>query len=164
MLAAWFRCCCRCQCRWTSAFALLLSLSFWSSFSIWLSLSLSLALALTKRTLEDANPVNSVQLFQQKMEPSTGHRAPSTGTGHQANPGKCKPCQSVQLFIQKIVSLRMEAPRATGSYVKSHMEAPYYSEASRSGRLGPLKCDTVVVCALLLFRSLAFWPPRAAQV
>ena len=37
-------------------------------------------------------------------------------------------------------------------------------EASRSGRLGALKCDTVVVCALLLLGSLALWPPRDAQV
>ena len=64
------------------------------------------------------------------------------------------------------------------SVILSSFAHSYSSEASRSGRLGPLKCDTVVVCgrlgplmcetvvvsALLLLRSLACWPPRAAQV
>ena len=46
------------------------------------------------------------------------HRAPSTGTAHQANPARCKPCQSVsQLFIHNIVSVQMKAPRAIGTMV-----------------------------------------------
>ena len=77
-----------------------------------LSFSLSLSLSL------------SLQLFIQNLEPSTGHRAPGTDTGHQTNLGKYKPCQ---LFIRKIeghVNLRMDAPRTIGFYVDLRMEAP----------------------------------------